>query len=462
MKHNSTLLKKNLSKVLAAALLCAFCMQTSFGQVCSNPNNIFGINGSGQIYPINISTAHVGSQINTATYGGAAANQANAVGFNPVNGLFYYFQVNPGAGTQVFVSYDPVHNTYATLASSPTSTTVHAGCVNFNGSGYYCDDVNGVLYYYNISANSWITITSSILDQGGSSVSNTIKTQSSGDMAIDGYGNLWLLPSGNSNFSLYKISAPLPTTPQATVTAKQIIAPTTSTPGGSAFQGIAFNASGQIFMATGDNTLYELKNTSTLVSIGTLSTAGVGNDLTSCSFPFGTLAVEWSSFTAVLEDNKVSVNWSISGSTNLKGFYVERSTDNKYWKDLTYVEFNQADENYSSLDYSPAPGTNYYRIREEDINGSVSYSNVKTVNLTSSTRITVWPNPARDMVYIQNNGTDNNTKSELFDQFGRMISSSVIHSGGNTLNVASLPAGNYILHMQAADGTVFNDKIVKK
>jgi len=462
MKQNFTSQKTKLAKIFAITSLCLFSMQSMHAQVCSNPNNIFGINGGGQIYPINVTNASVGSQINTTAYTGASANQANAVGYNSVNGQFYYFQVNPGTGSQVFVSYNPILNTYATLAASPTSTTVHAGCVNFNGTGYYCDDVNGVLYYYNIILNKWTTITSTILDQSGVNVSTNIQTQSSGDMAIDGLGNLWILPSSNSNYSLYELQAPLPTAAQSSVTVKRIIAPTTSTPGGSAFEGIAFNASGQIFMATGSNVLYELKNTSTLSTIGTLSISGVGNDLTSCSFPFGILAVNWSSFTATLNNNDVAVDWSISQANNIKGFYVEKSTDGKTWQTVNYVAYSEGEPNYSSVDASPAPGNNYYRIQEEDTDDQENYSSVKMVSVSSSTQISVWPNPAKDVVYVQNNGIDNDAKTAIFDQFGKMMSATVLHSGNNTLNVGNFPAGTYILHIQAADGTMYNKKIVKK
>ena len=123
-----------------------------------------------------------------------------------MNSTFYYFNVNPGSGgTQKFVSYayNALLNSwsYSTLAASPTTATVHAGCVSFNGLGYYCTDVNGKLYYYNILLNTWTTITSNIVDQFGNSVSTEIQNQNSGDMAIDGLGNLWIVTSSGSNWA---------------------------------------------------------------------------------------------------------------------------------------------------------------------------------------------------------------------------------------------------------------------
>jgi type IX secretion system substrate protein len=464
MKQKFTSQKTKFSKVLAITLLCLFSMQSMHAQVCANPNNIFGITANGAIYPINATTAAVGSQINTAAYLGTSPSQSNAIGYNTVNGKFYFFKVNPTSSSGgEFDSYDPVADTYSTLSTSPVRTTVHAGCVSFNGTAYYCTDVNGNLYLYNISTNTWITITSKIVDQLGNNVSTIIQTQNSGDMAIDGLGNLWLVTSSTSNYALYKIKTPLPLTVQASVSATQIIAPTTAVPASSSgFQGIAFNASGALFLSTGNSKLYILSNATTLSLVGTLSTSGVGNDLTSCSFPFGVLAVTWGSFTASLNNNDVAIDWNISQANNIRGFYVEKSTDNKSWQALTYVAYDESEANYSAVDASPAPGNNYYRIREEDYNDQENYSSVKMVSVSSSTKISVWPNPAKDVVYVQNNGTDNDAKTEIFDQFGKMMSATVLHPGNNTVNMSNLPTGTYIMHIQEADGTMYNKKIIKK
>ncbi len=460
MKHNLILTKKHIN-VFILASLCIVLMQSVNAQVCANSNNIFGVTSSGAIYPINITSAALGSQINTAAYTGSSPNQANAIGYNTVNGLFYYFKINPGVAGQQFVSYNPTLNVYTTLATSPITATVHAGCVSFNGTGYYCTDVNGNLYFYNITLNSWTTITSTILDQFGNSVSNVIKTQNSGDMAIDGLGNLWILTSGSANYALYKIPAPLPTSAQTSVTAKQIIAPTATVPASSAFEGIAFNAAGALFMSTGTQ-LYELTNLSTLSLIGSLG-SGAGNDLTSCSFPFGILPLTWTSFNVVLDNSQAAINWSVGEVSNAKGFYVERSTDNINWNTLTYVAYNESENNYSFTDASPVSGKNYYRINEMDFDNNNNYSLIKMISVSSSaSKISLWPNPSVDVVNIQDNGTSDNLKAQLYDQLGRMISAVTLHQGNNAINVSSLSKGTYIVHIQGNDGLVYNEKIIKK
>src|SRR5580704_17025261 len=168
-------MKTNFSKVLsnlllinliAAILICSY-----FGvsaQVCSSPTaTIYSLSNAGGIYPISVSNANVGTVVNSTSYG--SSTSANGIGYNTVNGSFYYFQ-NAISGTQQFISYNPATNTYATLAPSPMTGTVNKGCVNFNGTGYYCLDNNGNFCYYSIASNTWVLVCSNFTDQFSNNV----------------------------------------------------------------------------------------------------------------------------------------------------------------------------------------------------------------------------------------------------------------------------------------------------
>src|SRR5579871_1043099 len=291
------------------SLLFIFKSTVSHAQVCANPGTvIYSLSNAGGIYPVTVSNANVGSIVNTTSYG--SSTSANSVGYNNVNGLFYYFQVAL-SGTKQFVSYNPVTNVYTTLAPSPISATVNRGCVNFSGTGYYCLDVNSNLYYYNIISNTWTLICSTFKDQFGNNVSATFTSEGSGDMAIDGYNNLWIVSSNSSQYGLYELIAPLPTAPVASITVKQIIAPTTATPG-AGFVGIAFDPSGNIYMATSTD-LYILKSGLSLSHLGSFSVGGVCGDLTSCNFPFDILPVTWENLSVTpQQNNTVSIEWALA------------------------------------------------------------------------------------------------------------------------------------------------------
>ncbi|HSZ86822.1 MAG TPA: T9SS type A sorting domain-containing protein [Puia sp.] len=444
-----------------AILLFILSGNAASAQVCSNPGGIiYSLSNAGGIYPITVSNVSVGSVVNSTSYG--TSSSANSIGYNSQNGLFYYFQAAL-SGPKQFVSYNPVTNVYTTLAPSPITATVNRGCINFNGTGYYCLDVNSNLYYYNIATNAWTFISSTFKDQFNNNVSASFITESSGDMAIDGYGNLWIVCSNGTQYGLYKMAAPLPTSATASITVTRMVAPTTSTPG-AGFTGIAFSPTGDIYMATSAD-LYILKTNFTLTHLGTFTVAGVSGDLTSCSYPFSVLPVNFLNFAASENNDVVSLDWTVSQSDNNKGFYIEKSIDGKNWSELGFVGVTANDysgeNNYSFADPNPQPGSNYYRIKEVDFNNSATYSETKIVSLSSTEKIAVWPNPAKDMINVQTNGYQTNVTMEMYDLFGKKVLTKSLQPGNNSINIGGLPAGTYIVHYQNAGGETENHKIIK-
>jgi hypothetical protein len=464
MKTNFIKAFKNVSQVFCLVMAFIFVSNNSGAQVCSSPSTtIYSLSNAGGIYPITISNANVGTIVNTTSYG--SSTSANSIGYNTANGLFYYFQVAL-SGAKTFVSYNPTTKVYKTLNSSSIAATVNRGCVSYDGTGYYCLDVNSNLYYYNIAADSWTLICSTFKDQSNNNVTTTFTSESSGDMAIDGYGNLYVVCSSGAQYGLYELPAPLPTTSTASITMTRLIASTTATPAGIGFTGIAFDPTGNIYMATSTD-LYVLKNGFALSHIAAFSVANVNGDLTSCSYPFSVLPVLWQNFTATEQKNEtVSVAWEVSQQINDKGYYVERSADGINWNQLGFVASSGNSEGtaqYFFTDESPASGKNYYRISEVDMDGKENYSEIRTANIdnNSATTVSVWPNPATDVIHVQ---TNNETYSiaRIYNQSGALIGETKIQAGVNTINVSNLSFGVYIINIKAADGQSYNKKFIKQ
>lgn len=469
MKLIFTLKRNIILRPLQVLLVMVLANITSSAQICADPiNTIYGINASGFISPITVTTGATGAAINPP-YSGNAPSQANGLGYNPNNGRFYYFKRNPSAAPSEFVCYDPAFSTVTILATCPTSNTIHTGCISFNGIGYYCSDVNSNFYYYDIPSDTWTTLTGTIFDNFGANITSVITARTSGDMAIDGLGNLWYVCSGTGTYGLYKFNAPLPTTSVASMTATQIINPTTVMPSGNGFQGAAFSPVGDLYLATGsgDNKLYKLASFSSLTYVSTLSQDGIGNDLTSCNFPFGVLPVVWQGFSADLQNgHNALLKWSLAQEFNTNGYYVQQSTDNSSWEDIGFVAATGSNKNmpqqYSFVQTNPVNGTHFYRIRQVDNDGASSYSAIKTLTIKTNNSIAIWPNPAIDELHIQQqNSTNGNYHAQLFDQSGRMISDNTLHYGANSINIKSLPTGTYILRVQTSNGESYNQKLMK-
>ncbi|MGC4036212.1 MAG: hypothetical protein QM764_09635 [Chitinophagaceae bacterium] len=210
------------------------------------------------------------------------------------------------------------------------------------------------------------------MDQFNNDVDAVVRNQSSGDIAIDGFGTVWMVTSNNTNYGVYKFTAPTGAVAKLTVT--QVIAPTAATPSGNSFAGIAFDSNGQIFMGTrNDDGLYLLQNSSTLKYIGKFGSSDAGNDLTSLNFPLASvLPVKWIDFNTSLTNNTtVTLNWKVTEENNA-GFYIEHSSDAANWETLTFIQSKNSNGNNQDYSWSYTANLNgkqYYRIKQVDIDG---------------------------------------------------------------------------------------------
>jgi hypothetical protein len=453
-------------------LMASMCMPILDVSAQCNQNFVYGLTNVGMIRRINVNTGTVAAAINPA-YGGNAPSYSNAMGYNRLNGKYYFFKRNSFISPQEFVSFDPATNLYAMLAPSPVGAgnIINLGCVNNSSSGYYCLDALGILYYYNIALNTWTTICSNIRDQFNTTLLSVIdatgKQRYYGDIAIDGLGDMWLLISGAVDYGLYKIRGPLPTSPVANLRAARIVPPTTLSPGGS-FGGIAFNAAGDMYLSSNspDNKLYKLTNSNNLSFVTNLGVDGIGNDLTSCSFPLIVLASGSVKISAdLLNEGMMLLTCNIWGSANETRYNIEHSSDGISWYRIhdTLITGNDAHTKFTFVQSNLLSGMQYYRIRKTETNQTVTYSAVEKVTVNSHTTIKIWPNPAQNILKVQDVRSGSGTSLILIHgPTGTLISRSLLKTGINSIEIQSLPMGTYFVRVIHSNGEIMNQKFVKQ
>ncbi len=463
-------MKKKISLRVCFTLLCAGLLLLQShriqAQICHDAlDTVFGLTTGGILYPINVNNTTAGTLINASGATGTASS--NGVGFSTLDGKFYYFnKTGTGAApSPQFVSYDPVSTTLTTLPNPPATITsaqkIRTGCVNNLGSGYYTINPSAVgvtpaLYYYNITTAAWTTITSSFVDPSLASLNTTFHNLNSGDMAFDGVGNLWILLSSTSSYALYKISAPVPTTAVASVTATQIIGTTNFFNTTAGFTGLAFNSAGTLYMSrgTGIDSLYKLVTVASgIVPVGKFATTDIGADLTSCVAPMWVLSSSpWQNFSAVWH-NGIELSWKALENNAVAGYYIEYSTDGEHWQQQASIAKSgntgtAAATDYHYTDQKYQTGNNFYRIVQYNAAGERNVSSVRLINTAAThAAISIGPNPSRDIIYIYNR--DNSTKymAQVFDRSGRLVYSTSVEPGQASVNVASLQKGSYILKL---------------
>ncbi|NNG27375.1 MAG: T9SS type A sorting domain-containing protein, partial [Ignavibacteriaceae bacterium] len=116
------------------------------------------------------------------------------------------------------------------------------------------------------------------------------------------------------------------------------------------------------------------------------------------------IPVEFVSFTAESDEDKVLLKWQTATEINNSGFEVERSHESgigsqKNWENITFVEGSGTTtevQQYSYSDRIEKPGSYYYRLKQIDFDGTVTYSPVVEVDVTGPKEFALfqnYPNP---------------------------------------------------------------------
>lgn len=161
------------------------------------------------------------------------------------------------------------------------------------------------------------------------------------------------------------------------------------------------------------------------------------------------LPVGFSAWDAVSAGNEIRLAWTTQNETNNDYFAVQRSGDGLVWETLGLIEgagtTSQA-QNYSFTDQSPIEGINYYRLMQVDNNGQYEFSQIRSVNYSSSTKYQISPNPTKAYAFVNQNGHIKITSVELIDQVGRVQQVPFDYlEGGVNVDCRAVSHGTYFI-----------------
>lgn len=182
---------------------------------------------------------------------------------------------------------------------------------------------------------------------------------------------------------------------------------------------------------------------------------------------FAALPVTWISVSGSHKNNDNFISWSTAAEVNNNYFIIEASADGIKFSEAGKVnaDGNSANtQNYSFIDKNRNERVIYYRIRQVDIDGKFSYSQVVKIStgerLVSS--ILISPNPVADQANLILNAEKNSAVSIMITNINGQIiytSKEKLAAGTNNirLNLSDKASGVYILKLINDDG--YNDVI---
>ncbi len=197
-----------------------------------------------------------------------------------------------------------------------------------------------------------------------------------------------------------------------------------------------------------------------------------GPDMRTLNLTSTVVPVELSAFNAVAANGQVKLNWRTSTETNNKGFAIERSSDNKNFTEIAFVNGKGTTAQAQSYSYTDnvSAGTLYYRLRQVDFDGQYAVSSVVTVNVTAPVKFALdqnYPNPFNPSTTIRFGlQSDSKVAVKVFDMLGREVATAIngnFTAGAHSFvfNASQLASGNYIYQITAV-GVDGNRQVMSK
>jgi len=153
-------------------------------------------------------------------------------------------------------------------------------------------------------------------------------------------------------------------------------------------------------------------------------------------------------FTAARSGNGALLQWTALHDQMFTRYLVQKSSDSINFTTLDSLPplaDASAVNAYQYTDPNLQPGIAYYRLQITDLNGNISYSVIRSVDVPGAgALITVYPNPVQDgTLYIST--TVNCRNIRLTDVLGRLILNQEVQGYLQTLSVGTLAPGIYLL-----------------
>ena len=158
------------------------------------------------------------------------------------------------------------------------------------------------------------------------------------------------------------------------------------------------------------------------------------------------LPIELLDFRAAQVGEAVRLDWVTATEHNNDHWMVQRSRDGLLFQDVERVEGainSNTARFYSLMDVHPWSGQNYYRLKQVDTDGSVSFSPIVVVDVQHE-HLVVFPNPTDGNITVFDVSLDQDEVG-VYDSEMRLIRRHVGTGVDPVIHLGDLPDGTYVL-----------------
>jgi len=203
----------------------------------------------------------------------------------------------------------------------------------------------------------------------------------------------------------------------------------------------------------------------TVTSSTTVSTFSVPTSV----FTLGTttnanvLPVRLSSFTCSCSQGVATLQWITATELNSDRFEIERTSTGVSYESIGEEAGNGTSaqaHRYQFRDDSPSAGSSYYRLKQVDYDGKVSYSELCHIENDGSAQVKVYPNPATDFVNIELSEVELSAV-KVWNAAGEIVYVPYSTSDNKiVLNTSEQKSGLYVVELVAVNGGMQRFKVI--
>jgi hypothetical protein len=167
------------------------------------------------------------------------------------------------------------------------------------------------------------------------------------------------------------------------------------------------------------------------------------------------LPIELISFEARPEADRIQLSWNTAVEINNEYMAVERSTDGNDFSEIGRVSgagTTHEPQQYFFQDRQPVTGTNYYRLRQVDHDGTTSYHQIIAVEFSDDDRgtdpVLVYPTLVdQSLRWKFLHGLGGETPYQIFNVSGQLMAAGLLTGNKGEISLSNLTSGTYFLRL---------------
>lgn len=166
------------------------------------------------------------------------------------------------------------------------------------------------------------------------------------------------------------------------------------------------------------------------------------------------LPLQLISFEGTMQGEDALLRWHTTNEVNIARFEIERKLpkENGFSVFAAVKAKNNLVNYYNITDYKLLTGITWYRLKITDKDGKITYSNIVSVANKKPNTITIFPNPAKEIITLRFESRRNG-KASIVSVDGKIIQTNInITQQVNSINVSSILPGMYFLQLETKEG----------